>query len=343
MNVAKILEKLSGYKGRPIRLMEICGTHTAEIARNGIPSMLSDRIRLVTGPGCPVCVTVTDYIDRLIALSMEEGNTIVSFGDLLRVPGTKGSLAQAKAMGGDVRYVYSPLDMIDMAENDRDRTFIFAAVGFETTAPAYALLMDRVVRQDIKNIKLLTSIKTMPQVIRAVAARGGIDGFLAPGHVAVITGSREYEELSEELGMPFVISGFKGEELIASIYALTVMADSGRAGCMNLYRQVVLEEGNEKAKELIDRYFEKKDAAWRGLGVLSDSGLYLREGYASFDAGSGSLIRDNITPGCRCADVITGAAEPAGCPFFGKACDPTHPIGACMVSREGACYAGYTS
>ncbi|MBQ2454394.1 MAG: hydrogenase formation protein HypD [Lachnospiraceae bacterium] len=341
MTLSDAAEYLKSYDGRELRIMEICGTHTAGIRKNGIPSMLSDRIRIITGPGCPVCVTVTGYIDRLIELSEDRKNVIVSFGDLLRVPGSEMSLTQAGAQGADIRYVYSPMDMLKLAKEDRSHIYIFAAVGFETTAPVYAALISEAEQNGIDNIRLLTSLKTMPEAIRKVSE--GIDGFLAPGHVAVITGTGEYAGLSEELGIPFVISGFEGGELLASLYALTKLAAKKDAGCMNLYPRAVKDEGNKEARRSVGMIFKKGDAAWRGLGVIPGSGLFLREEYKRYDAGSRDIIRDNEPEGCRCADVITGRLASRECPLFGKTCTPEHPVGACMVSAEGACFNNYDS
>ena len=329
-------EYLKKYDGRELRLMEVCGTQTAGIRQNGILSMLSNKIHMITGPGCPVCVTVTDYIDRLIRLAEDPVNVIMCFGDMLRVPGSAGSLYDAKAHGADVRFVYSPLDMIGPAKADREHVYIFCAVGFETTAPVYAALLAQAEEEGIRNIRLLTSLKTMPRAITQVSE--GIDGFLAPGHVAVITGAGEYRRLAEKTGIPFVVSGFQGEELIASIYALVRLAERKKGGFLNLYPQAVSEEGNEKAGEAVRHYFEKDDAGWRGMGVIPDSGLYLRKEFSGYDAGSRSLINDREAEGCRCADIITGKIRPGECPLFCKACTPKHPIGACMVSQEGACY-----
>lgn len=336
MTLSDAAEYLKSYDGRELRIMEICGTHTAGIRKNGIPALLSDKIHLITGPGCPVCVTVTGYIDRLIELSKDDRNVIVSFGDLLRVPGSKMSLTQAGAQGSDIRYVYSPMDMLRLAKEDRSHIYIFAAVGFETTAPVYAALISEAEQNGIDNIRLLTSLKTMPEAIRKVSE--GIDGFLAPGHVAVITGTGEYAGLAEELGIPFVVSGFEGSELMASVYALTKLAAKKEAKCMNLYPRAVKDSGNEEARRAVSRIFEKGDAAWRGLGVIPGSGLFLREEYKRYDAGSRDIIRDNEPEGCRCADVITGRLASKECPLFGKTCTPEHPVGACMVSAEGACF-----
>ncbi|MBO5552293.1 MAG: hydrogenase formation protein HypD [Lachnospiraceae bacterium] len=316
---------------------EVCGTHTAGIVKNGIPSMLSDSIRLITGPGCPVCVTVTEYIDRLIELSSDPSNVIVSFGDLLRVPGSSGSLTRAGAQGADIRFVYSPSEMLASAKEDKAHTYIFAAVGFETTAPVYASMLSQAEEEGIENIKLLTSLKTMPQAIRRVS--DGIDGFLAPGHVAVITGTGEYRRLAEELEVPFVVSGFTGEELVASIYALVRLGrEERKAGFLNLYPRAVKKEGNETAREAVRLFFETGDAAWRGMGVIPDSGLYLRGEYKRYDAGSRNLTEDKKIKGCRCPEVITGKCLPKECPLFGTSCTPEHPVGACMVSQEGACF-----
>ncbi len=336
LDLKQIMEYLRSYSGRPLRLMEVCGTHTAGIRSNGLLSVLSNNIRMITGPGCPVCVTVSGYIDRLIELSADSRNVIVSFGDLLRVPGSVSNLAQAKAEGADIRYVYSPLDTIRMAEEDKDHTYIFAAVGFETTVPVYTALISDIMEKDIRNIRLLTALKTMPKAIENVA--GGVDGFLAPGHVAVITGTKEYEELAGKLQRPFIISGFEGEELAAAIYALVKNAERNTAVCCNLYPGAVREEGNMTAKEEMARFFEADDAVWRGLGEIPMSGLYLKDEFLGYDAGSRGLVKDAEIPGCKCAEVITGRLSPNECPLFGKACTMEHPVGACMVSQEGACF-----
>lgn len=340
MELAKAAEYLKNYDGKRIKLMEVCGTHTSAIRQSGIPSVLSDRIRMVSGPGCPVCVTVTGYIDRLIALSRDRRNVIVSFGDLMRVPGSVMDLAQAKSEGADVRYVYSPLDMISMAEADREHDYIFAAAGFETTAPVYAALIAEAEEREIRNVRLLTALKTMPQAIMRVA--DGIDGFIAPGHVAVITGTKEYEELAAKLKLPFVISGFKAEELLASIYALVRMTQMGDSGCLNLYPQAVRPDGNPAARERVFECFEKGDAVWRGLGRIAGSGMYLRDKYLDYDSGSRGLDTDAEAPGCKCAEVITGRCRSEDCLLFGKACTIQHPVGACMVSQEGACFIAFS-
>ncbi|RKM62468.1 hydrogenase formation protein HypD [Butyrivibrio sp. CB08] len=333
----KIIEELKNYDGREIRLMEVCGTHTAAISENGIPSMLSDKIKLISGPGCPVCVTVTAVIDTLIELSLTEKTCVLTFGDLIRVKGTDGSLADAKARGGNVRMVYSPMDSIKLAKDNPDTNFVFAAIGFETTTPVYALLIEEAEKLRLKNIKILTSLKTMPEVIRWVVKNAGnIDGFIAPGHVAAVTGGGIFNDLSKELGIPFVVSGFEGEQLLMTIYALLKMA--GKGGYKNLYKSAVSEEGNLSAKEKVAKYFEVSDSSWRGMGKIPGSGMALKPEYRQFDAGSYGLDEDHEPAGCRCASVLVGAISPHECPLFGKKCTPDNAHGACMVSTEGSCY-----
>lgn len=332
-----IVKELKEYDGEEVRLMEVCGTHTAAISENGIPSMLSPKIKLISGPGCPVCVTVTAVIDRLVELSLLPGTTVLTFGDLIRVKGSKMSLADAKAEGASVKMVYSPMESVTLAKEDPDTQYVFAAIGFETTTPVYALLVEEAIKEGIKNLKLLTSLKTMPEVIRWVMANGGgIDGFIAPGHVSAVTGGALFKDLANELQIPFVVSGFEGKELIFTIYSLVKL--KGTSGYKNLYKTVVTEEGNIKAKELVDKYFEVSDASWRGMGKIPGSGMVLRKEYRDFDAGSIGLDEDHMPSGCCCDKVLVGKLQPNQCPLFGKSCTPDNAHGACMVSTEGSCY-----
>ena len=337
MNLEKVIDELKNYDGEEVRIMEVCGTHTAAISENGIPSMLSPKIKLISGPGCPVCVTVTAVIDRLVELSMEPQTVVLTFGDLIRVKGTSKSLADAKADGAHVQMVYSPMETLKYAKENPQTQYVFAAIGFETTAPVYALLVEKAVEENIQNLKLLTSLKTMPQVIRWVVNNGGgIDGFIAPGHVAAITGGEIFDSLSKELGIPFVVSGFEGKELLLTIYALIHM--KGKPGYKNLYPQAVTYEGNEKAKEAVDKFFEESDSSWRGMGKIQGSGMVLREEFRFFDAGSIGLDEDHMPKGCSCDKVLVGKIKPSECPLFGKSCTPDNAHGACMVSTEGSCY-----
>ena len=342
MELKDIVRALKEYDGEEVHIMEVCGTHTAAISENGIPSMLSDKIKLISGPGCPVCVTVTAVIDKLVELSMRDDTIVLTFGDLIRVKGTDKSLADAKAEGAHVKMVYSPMETVKLASEDPSHTYVFAAIGFETTTPVYAMVLEKAIELGLKNLKLLTSLKTMPEVIRWVVKNGGgIDGFIAPGHVATITGSDEYKALSEELGIPFVVSGFEGPQLLMTIYALVCM--KGKTGIRNMYKQAVTDKGNEKAKELVDKYFVPSDASWRGMGKIKGSGMVLREEYSAYDAGSMGLDEDHMPAGCCCASVLVGKIKPCDCPLFGKSCTPDNAHGACMVSTEGSCYNYFVS
>lgn len=334
-DINEIKGYLKNYDGEPQTIMEVCGTHTASIFENGIPDMLSDKIRLISGPGCPVCVTATAYVDRLVELATEENTTVVSFGDMLRVRGSKMSLSDASAQGASVKMVYSPFEIIDLAKKFPQKSFVFAAVGFETTTPAYALIIERLIAENINNVRLLTAVKTMPQAIRTVYEKN-ITGFIAPGHVAVITGHRVFENLAKEINVPFVTAGFGGEELLAAIYAIIHLKG---AKSLNLYPSAVTYDGNETAKKAVDKYFTVCGASWRGLGIIENSGLVLRDEYTGFDAGSAELTEDRaFNTGCICGDVICGRKTPKECPLFSKLCSPDNPQGACMVSMEGTCF-----
>lgn len=348
MTIDDIKGFLKNYDGEEINIMEVCGSHTAAIASLGIPELLSDKILLISGPGCPVCVTPSSYIDRLIELALTPGYAVVTFGDLMRVPGSEGSLLEARTRGAEVVMVYSPLDTISYAKKSPEKVFVFAAVGFETTAPVYAELVKRITEEDIKNIHLLTAIKTMPPVIRNIIEKGlsdgrcAIDGFLAPGHVSVITGYGVYEEVAKSFGIPFVVAGFTGERLLLAIYDLVKMKDRGEV--KNDYPSVVTKEGSAKAGALVKRYFMPHDAVWRGLGRIKDSGLVLKDEFKYLDEGSIYLDNDDkLNNACICDRVLTGQNKPFDCPLFGKVCNPQAPQGACMVSKEGSCNSYYVN
>lgn len=337
MDINGILQFLKDYDGEDITLMEVCGTHTASISENAIPSLISDKIHLISGPGCPVCVTVSDYVDKLCELALK-GKVIVTFGDMIRVPGSRQSLADTRACGADIRMVYSPMETISLAEAEPQKQFVFAAVGFETTTPIYALMIDEIIKKDIKNIQLLTALKTMPMVIKELCNKpNNIDGFIAPGHVAVVTGSDAFNDLARDCKLPFAVSGFKAEEILASIYALIKLRGTDTA--LNLYKSVVKSERNEKAYELVEKYLEPYDASWRGLGVIKASGIAIKKEYGYLDAGSRELKNDfSHQKGCKCGEIITGNKKPYDCPLYKKVCTPENPKGACMVSNEGTCF-----
>lgn len=343
MKIEEISAFLRAYDGRPLKLMEVCGSHTAAIAKFGIKELLSDRIELVSGPGCPVCVTPSAYIDRLIALAMEPGVCVATFGDLLRVPGSTKSLSEAKGEGARALMVYSPMDVLKLARENPDITYVFAAVGFETTAPVYTLLIEEAERQGLTNIKLLTALKTMPKAIDWLLSHGAvIDGFLAPGHVCAITGSAYFEELSRRYEIPFAVSGFGDMELVIALYGLVQMAKDHLAKVENYYPSVVEKEGNPVALKKLDKYFMPCSATWRGMGAIEGSGLMLRPEYAQYDAGSAGLDEDKKkNRGCCCGEILMGKKKPQDCPLFGKVCHPQNPQGACMVSYEGCCFQAY--
>ncbi len=335
----QIKKELKEYDGRPIKIMEVCGTHTASIFKSGIRSLLSTKIELISGPGCPVCVTAPAYIDKLIEYALKEKHCVLTFGDMMKVKGSGMSLTEAKAQGGRVQILYSPLGAIKLAKEEPETKFIFAAVGFETTTPIYGLIMDELIKEHINNLTLLTSIKTiMPALTFICENEKEIDAFLCPGHVSVITGSRIYTDLAKEYEKPFVIAGFEGEHILGAVYEIVRQIENRKAEVRNLYPSVVTEEGNRNARELTRKYFEAVDEEWREIGRISGSGLRLRKEYEEFDAGS-KLDPVSAQPktGCRCRDVILGRIYPADCPLFEKVCTPMNAIGPCMVSSEGAC------
>lgn len=342
MNIDNVINYLKSYNNKDVKLMEICGTHTASIAENAIQSIISDKIHLISGPGCPVCVTVSSYVDRLCELALQDDNVIVTFGDMIRVPGRKYALKDIKSQGADIRMVYSPMQALDFARREPDKTFIFAAVGFETTTPIYALLIDRAIKDKIDNIKLLTALKTMPAVVdRLCGNEADIDGFIAPGHVCAVTGAEAFLPLAKKYNIPFAVSGFEAEEILSAIYALVKTIDKGEelGTVMNLYKSVVRQERNEKAFDVVNKYFVPCSASWRGLGEIESSGLILRGEYSRFDAGSADLTADfSKSKGCMCGEIITGKKTPSECPLFKKVCTPENPMGACMVSGEGTCF-----
>lgn len=345
MTVNEMSRYIREYSGRPLTFMEVCGSHTAAIAKYGIKSLLSDRICLVSGPGCPVCVTPSAYIDRLIELAMEPDTCVATFGDLLRVPGSTQSLSEAKGKGARAVMVYSPMDLLAMAKEHPDITYVFAAVGFETTAPVYTLLMEEAEKEQIGNIRLLTSLKTMPAVIEWLLKQGTKpDGFLAPGHVCAVTGSGYFDDLASRYQTPFAVSGFGDEELVTAIYGLVRMAEKREGTVKNFYPSAVEHEGNTVALDKMKQYFEPCSAVWRGMGCIEGSGLLIREEYREFDAGSRGLDEDKKrNDGCHCGDILTGRQKPQDCPLFGTVCHPGEPQGACMVSYEGSCYQNFVN
>ena len=345
MEIQSIIKYLKEYDGPEIKLMEVCGTHTASIFKSGIRTLISPKIKLISGPGCPVCVTPTAYIDKVIEYAKKPGYIVYTFGDMMKVPGNAGSLSDMKGEGINVNIMYSPFEVVEKAAADPDTTYVIAAVGFETTAPIYALAINQAVAQGVKNLKIVTALKTViPALSWICENQEDIDGFICPGHVSVIIGSHVYEQLAEKYNKPFVVAGFEAEHILAVIYDIVKQIESGKNDVKNLYRNAVKDDGNAKALAVLEKYFEPGEATWRGLGAIPDSGLYLKAEYADYDGGSYGLDKDmELPPACSCGDVIVGKINPNECPMFGKGCTPLHPYGPCMVSAEGACGIWYRS
>jgi len=342
--LARLADRLRAFPAPPgTKIMEVCGSHTVAIRRFGVQRLLPGTVKLVSGPGCPVCVTPDSYIDEAVALA-RQGVVIASFGDMLRVPGSRSSLEKERAAGSDIRAVYSPLDALKIAV-DTGRETVFLAVGFETTAPAIAAAAMKAVEKGIANFSLLTALRLVPPALQAlIMADTRLSGFLLPGHVSAIIGRQAYDFLAGH-GLPGVISGFTAEDIISSLLLLLEMHNKGIYKIMNNYPRVVRESGNEKSMAVLAEVFESVDAEWRGLGVIPGSGLRLKAAYAALDARRRFAIKPDSVPargGCRCGDVLRGLIDPPGCPLFNKACRPDQPLGPCMVSSEGSCSAWVT-
>ncbi len=329
----------------PLRIMEVCGGHTMAIQRFGIPSLLPEHIELVSGPGCPVCVTDRGYIDKAIAYARQSDVIITTFGDLIRVPGSSSTLDREKAMGADVRIVYSILDALTIAKKNRKKKIIFLGIGFETTSPGTAAGIIKAQMAGLFNFYVLSAHKIMPPPMAALIEQGvKIDGYLGPGHVSTITGSAMYQFIPERFNLGVVISGFEPLDILQSIYMLVLQHENKQPKVEIQYNRVVRPEGNIKALELLDEVFELRDDWWRGLGILPASGMAIRPKYESFDAEKQIPVQVEPTredKGCICGKILKGIANPSDCKLFGKACTPADPAGACMVSNEGACAAHY--
>lgn len=343
--VKDILEKLNEIQ-EPITIMEVCGTHTMSILKNGIKDLLPKNIKLISGPGCPVCVTAEGYIDTAIELSKREDVIITTFGDLIRVPGEKSTLQKEKALGRDIRVVYSPLDSLAIAKENPNKEVIFLGIGFETTAPVIALTVFNAEKEGIKNFSVLNTLKTMPEAMKRLVLNGEvkIDGFLCPGHVSTIIGVKPYEIIAKEYNTPLVIAGFEATDIVASIYKLVKMKLNSDSSVVNLYNRIVKYDGNKMALEMVDEVFVSCSSEWRGLGIVEDTGLRFSDKYMNYDANfkfNIKNIKGNISKGCICGEIIKGLKEPKECKMFRKICNPTNPIGPCMVSEEGTCAAYY--
>jgi len=331
---------------RPWKIMEVCGGQTHSIIKNGIDQMLPEGIEMVHGPGCPVCVTPLELIDKALAIAAQPGVIFCSFGDMLRVPGTEADLFQVKGRGGDVRVVYSPLDAVDLAVKNPDRQVVFFGVGFETTGPANAMTVHLAKRRGIKNFSLMVSHVLVPPAIEAIMSSpdNQVQAFLAAGHVCSVMGYWEYPPLVERFKIPIVVTGFEPLDLLEGIRRAVIQLETGRHELENAYARIVRYEGNIPAQELLAEVFEVTDRAWRGIGVIPRSGWRLSAAYRDFDAEERFHITGIHTEEsklCRSGDVLRGLIKPAECGAFGKECTPRHPLGATMVSSEGACAAYY--
>jgi hydrogenase expression/formation protein HypD len=338
------LKQLTDGIGRPLKLMEVCGTHTVEIFRHGIRTVIPSSITLLSGPGCPVCVTSIHDVDAAISIAKRPGTVLVTFGDMMRVPGGNQSLMEARSDGADVRILYSPMDALQLARQEPEKQIVFFATGFETTSPLIAGTVFSAARDGVQNFSLLSSHKTVPLAIKALLDSGDVqvDGFILPGHVSTMIGLRPYEFIAADYRKPSVVTGFEAQEIVLGILMIIRQISRGEAKVENAYPSVVKPEGNPKAMRLLNDVFEPSDAYWRGIGTLPGTGLKLQEKYRRFDAEARFAPQ---TTGiaepehCSCGDILRGAKIPTECPLFGTGCTPEDPVGPCMVSTEGSCAA----
>ncbi len=347
--IKNLVEVIKCYAGKPITIMEVCGTHTMSIAKIGLKDVLPRNIRIVSGPGCPVCVTHQDYIEK--ALLLAQHSKICTFGDLMRVKssGVTGNRATSLLEAPDVEMVYSPLDCIGIAQRNPDKEVVFLSIGFETTTPSVALAVLRAAELGIANLTFLTANKTMPHVMEALLSADDftIDGLIYPGHVSAIEGTAFFDKLSREFRVPGVIAGFDSKQVLTAICELIKMIEEKEFAARNVYKSIVREEGNPKAREIVEKVFEPVDAYWRGFGMIPDSGLGLKKEFSHLDAEIKfhEILKDmkpfGEPEGCLCGEVLKGKISPEECPLFGRKCTPESPVGACMVSSEGSCAATY--
>ncbi|MFO0695351.1 MAG: hydrogenase formation protein HypD [Polyangiales bacterium] len=342
--IAALAEAIRRRVTRPWTVMEICGGQTHSIVKHGLDTLLPPELVLVHGPGCPVCVTPVETLDRALAIAARPEVVFCTFGDMLRVPGSKGDLQGVKARGGDVRVVHSPLDAVELAARTPEREIVFFAVGFETTAPVHALAILEAERRSVTNFTVLTALVRVPPALEALLADGDhrLDGLLAAGHVCAVMGTAEYEPIARAHGLPIVVTGFEPVDVLEGLLRCVAQLEQGRAEVEIQYDRVVRPEGNLAARRAIETVFEAIDQAWRGLGTLPSSGFGLRAAYAAYDArlrfASDACAAEPSTV-CIAGEVLRGLAKPGDCPAFGRGCTPEHPLGAPMVSSEGACAA----
>jgi len=343
--VLALANEIKKISTKPVKLMEVCGGHTMSIQKFGLPYLLPDTVKLISGPGCPVCVTSRNFIDKAVAYSRREDVIITTYGDLIRVPGSTSSLDQEKAKGADVRIVYSILDALMIAKKNRRKKVVFLGIGFETTAPSSAAGLVKAQMAGLTNFYLFSAHKVMPPAMETLIDEGvEIDGYIGPGHVSTITGDGIYQNIPKKFGMGVVISGFEPVDLMQSILMLVKQIENNDPKVEIQYTRIVKPEGNIKAQQMLDEVFEYGDDWWRGLGVLKNSGLKIREKYAMHD--SEKMIEVEVEPtiepkGCICGEILKGVKSPKDCKLFATVCTPSNPVGACMVSNEGSCAAQY--
>jgi len=353
---AKQIEQLASSLDRDINIMEVCGGHTHSIMKYGLPQLLPSNIKFIHGPGCPVCIMPKERIDHAYILSLQEDVILVTLGDMIKVPGSKGSLQDARRKGADVRFVYSPLETLKIAKEHPNKKVIFFAIGFETTTPMTAVLVDKVIKEKINNIYFHINHVTVPEVMRELidsrdihidSYNNKIDAFLGPSHVSVIAGSKIYEEFPRDYNRPVVVAGFEPVDVIEGVAMIVKQFVENRCELEIQYKRVVTRDGNLNAQRLINKYFDKVDLfRWRGLGNIPNSGLKLKDEFSHLDA---EVLYKDILPIeqiedhklCICGDILRGIAKPNECTIFGTACKPNSPVGSCMVSSEGACAAYY--
>jgi len=342
--IAGLAEKLAAAD-RHANIMEVCGTHTMAIARYGIRDLLPRNVTLVSGPGCPVCVTSPGYIDAAIELAAK-GAIIATFGDLAHVPGSETTLAETRSAGGAIKICYSPLAALDLARKNPEREIVFLAVGFETTIAPITSLVDKAIGNGIENLSLLTAFKLIPPALQSLVTdpEVRIDAFLCPAHVTAIIGADAYEPFARDHGVPCVVAGFEPLDIMLGLQGILQQLNDKEARVENQYSRVARPEGNRRARALIDKYLCPVDATWRGIGIIPNSGLSLRQEYARFDAAKRhnvGITAGKTDPRCLCGDVIRGKHLPPDCKLFAAGCTPDHPVGPCMVSTEGTCAAYY--
>ena len=351
LNYIEELNKLKSKKAsadNPFYIMEVCGTHTMSIAECGLRQLLPSWVKLISGPGCPVCVTPSNYVDALLDITDNKDVVVCCYGDLIRIPGSnKGdSLKARKSLGADVRIVYSPMDALEIAKKETNKEVIFVGIGFETTAPGTAISIIEAKKQNVKNFSVLSLMKYTLQAVNKIVTdeRCRLDGLICPGHVATIIGANAFKYLAKEYKIPCVVAGFKQDEIIRGVYDLCKLLCDETPMVINDYKTCVEDEGNTVAMEYMGEVFEKEDAVWRGLGLIKDSGMKIKESYKEYDAS----VKFNYQPaekennnGCCCGQVLMGIIPPEKCPKYGKECNPVDPLGPCMVSSEGACAASY--